>query len=261
MYQMTTIIDYIAHSIIFLNKNKKKTTKERKEEREDSCTSSLCRTGQRIMIVLWRLCICALTTLLRLLLLLLLLLLRLPPVNIGLVARERNSELLHWMKEKAHRNRTVRIVSFSHRHNLLACEHRRLIIVGLFLSLKNASIFSRIFWVDRERANSKCRRMSICVYELGTHCIRKGFMQSTRTRGYLFLNFNRLLSSAIETILLADWRSKLEAVEQQHVRISPVRLIFFIFFLVLYDSYVYAYRINTSHSIDFTCLLKKNFDQ
>jgi hypothetical protein len=86
MYQMTTITDYIAHSIISLNKKKK-----RKKEREDSCTSSLCRTRQRIMIVLWRLCTWALT--------LLLLLLRLPPVNIGLVARERNRELSHWMKK------------------------------------------------------------------------------------------------------------------------------------------------------------------
>lgn len=136
MYQMTTIIDYIAHSIIFLNKNKKETTKERKEEREDSCTSSLCRTRQRIMIVLWRLCICALTTIT-----LLLLLLRLPPVNIGLVARERNSELLHWMKEKkAHRNRTVRN-SFSHRHNLPTCEHRRLIIVGLFFFIEKKCVY------------------------------------------------------------------------------------------------------------------------
>jgi hypothetical protein len=83
MYQMTTITDYTAHSIIFLNKKEK--------EREDSCTSSLCRTRQRIMIVLWRLCIGAL--------ILLLLLLRLPPVNIGLVARERNRELSHWMKK------------------------------------------------------------------------------------------------------------------------------------------------------------------
>ncbi len=43
MYQMTTITDYIPHSIISLNK---------KKEREDSYTSSLYRTRLCIIIVL-----------------------------------------------------------------------------------------------------------------------------------------------------------------------------------------------------------------
>ena len=51
--------------------------------------------------------------------------------------------------------------------------------------------------------------MRMCVYELGIHRTRKGFMQSTTTIGYLFLNFNRLLSSAIAAILLVDCLVKL----------------------------------------------------
>jgi hypothetical protein len=80
MYQMTTITDYIAHSIISLNKKKKR---KRRFMYFVSMSDTTTNYDCIVTIVYMRTHS------------LLLLLYRLPPVNIGLVARERNKELSH----------------------------------------------------------------------------------------------------------------------------------------------------------------------